>query len=404
MAVETPMLSSTLSIPFALSSLSAAVRGCLVPLLSYGLVMGQETAPSETPASAAHIAVPAGDPAKVSEARDKDAAFDKLIRSIFADDGIADIRVTFGYDDTKDPREANDPIRAERFMLSMKELGFQEHVASEAAAKALGVPVDAPNLRILSGQTKSGQMLRVALMWSALSKSGSKNIGVGYKEQLLRSREAMDFTKKACAEAEVMIYVGHSRSGGGPDTYPPETRPAAGGVSTTDFSYYKRNRPGMQALGPYLRKREATPKLVSWTGCLSDAHFRDWFAGCFSKKSHDTAVILSTRLTSYTPWENAVQGYDEGNMVALAIIQSLFEGASRQALEEKLHACEMHQLRDMAKPAWRLSLLPGARPPQGAVAVQAGAASTRIETPGASSAQTPPENKPSAQAPGAGGQ
>jgi hypothetical protein len=287
-------------------------------------------------------------------------------------------------------------------MHSLKELGFQEHVISETAAKAVGVPVEAPNLRVLSGQTKKGQMLRVALMWSALSKSGTKNIGVGYKEQLLRSGEAMDFTKKACAESEVMIYVGHSRSGGGPDTYPPETRPAAGGVSTTDFSYYKRNRPGMQALGPYLRKREATPKLVSWTGCLSDEHFRDWFAECFSKKSHTTAVILSTRLTSYTPWENAVEGYDEGNMVALAIIQALYEGSSRETLEEKLRACEMHQLRDIDKPAWRLSMLPGARPPQGAIAAQAGATPAGTEKQGGPSAQTPAGNKSSA--PEAGGQ
>ncbi|HSI63537.1 MAG TPA: hypothetical protein VLE43_10470 [Candidatus Saccharimonadia bacterium] len=297
---------------------------------------------------------------KMAVARQKDASFQKLIKSIFADDGIADIRVTFGYDDTKDTREANDPLRAERFMGSLKDLGFQEYPASEAAAKALGVPVDAPNLRILTGQTKQGQMLRVALMWSALSKSGTKNIGIGYKDQLLRSGEAMDFTKKACAEAEVMIYVGHSRSGGGPDTYPPETRPAAGGVSTTDFSYYKRNRPGMQALGPYLRKRESTPKLVSWTGCLSDEHFRQWFGECFAKKSHETGVILSTRLTSYTPWENAVQGYDEGNMVALAIIHALHEGSDRAGMEEKLRACEMDQLRDFDKPAWRLSMLPGA--------------------------------------------
>lgn len=388
------MLLSTLSIHPACKPLRAAIRGGMLPLLACGTLMGQGTPAAEI-SSPAGTPVPAEALARIAAAQEKDAAFDKVVRSIFADDGIADIRVTFGYDDTKDTREANDPIRAERFMNSLKELGFQEHVTSEAAAKALGVPVDAPNLRILTGQTKKGQMLRVALMWSALSKSGSKNIGIGYREQLLRSEEAMDFTKKACAESEVMIYVGHSRSGGGPDTYPPETRPAAGGVSTTDFSYYKRNRPGMQALGPYLKKKEATPKLVSWTGCLSDQHFRDWFAGCFSKKSHDTAVILSTRLTSYTPWENAVQGYDEGNMVALAIIQALHEGSSRESLEEKLRACEMHQLRDMDKPAWRLSLLPGARSPQQVITAQSGAAPAQTQQ---------QESAPAQAAPVAGGQ
>ncbi|WP_206026052.1 hypothetical protein [Roseimicrobium sp. ORNL1] len=324
---------------------------------------------------------PSAEEAKLLAQREKDAAFEKTVKSIFTDDGIADIRVTFGYDDTKDAREANDPIRAERFMNSLKELGFQEHPASEAAAKTLGVPVEAPNLRILTGQTKKGQMLRVALMWSALSRSGTKNIGVGYKDQLLRSDEAMDFTKKACAEAEVMIYVGHSRSGGGPDTYPPETRPAAGGVSSTDFSYYKKNRPGMQALGPYLRKREATPKLLSWTGCLSDEHFRSWFAECFAKKSHHTAVILSTRLTSYTPWENAVQGFDEGNMVALAIIHALYEGSNREEMEAKLRACEMDQLRDYDKPAWRLTMLPGAAPQQPAQVAEQAQAQTKAPAP-----------------------
>jgi hypothetical protein len=375
------MLLSTFSIPFAHRLLLGAARGILGLVLGIafgmGPLMGEE---KPVPALEKQPSGPSAEEAKLLAQREKDAAFEKTIKSIFADDGIADIRVTFGYDDTKDAREANDPIRAERFMHSLKDLGFQEHAASEAAAKALGVPVEAPNLRILTGQTKKGQMLRVALMWSALSRSGTKNIGVGYKDQLLRSDEAMDFTKKACAEAEVMIYVGHSRSGGGPDTYPPETRPAAGGVSATDFSYYKKNRPGMQALGPHLRKREATPKLLSWTGCLSDDHFRSWFAECFARKSHHTAVILSTRLTSYTPWENAVQGYDEGNMVALAIIHALHEGSNREEIEAKLRACEMDQLRNFDKPAWRLTMLPGAAPqPPAQVAEQARA---QTKTPG----------------------
>jgi hypothetical protein len=376
------MLLSTYSIPSAHRFFRAAARGVLALALGSGFgleLTGQQKAASASEKQEAGPSVE--EQAKIAAQREKDAAFEKTIKSIFADDGIADIRVTFGYDDTKDAREANDPIRAERFMNSLKELGFQEHPASEAAAKALGVPVEAPNLRILTGQTKKGQMLRVALMWSALSRSGTKNIGAGYKDQLLRSDEAMDFTKKACAEAEVMIYVGHSRSGGGPDTYPPETRPAAGGVSSTDFSYYKKNRPGMQALGPYLKKREATPKLLSWTGCLSDEHFRSWFAECFSKKSHHTAVILSTRLTSYTPWENAVQGFDEGNMVALAILHALHEGSNREEMEAKLRACEMDQLRDFDKPAWRLTMLPGAAPQQPAqVAEQAQQAQTKTPT------------------------
>ncbi len=292
-----------------------------------------------------------------------DAAYDAMIRAIFATDAMADIRVTFGYDDTKKTREVNDPVRAERFMRSLYDIGFREYKVTEAAAQALGVPVEAPNLRIMLGGTRKGQMLRVALMWSALSKTGTKNIGIGYSDQLKRSEEAMDFTKKACADSEVMIYVGHSRGGGGPDTYPPETKPAGGGVSATDFSYYKRNRPGMNALGPYLRKYLTTPKLVSWTGCLSDVHFRPWFGDCFSKKAQDTGVILSTRLTSYTPWEDAVEGLDEGVMVALAIIQGLQEGDSREALKARLQACEMEQLRELDKPAWRLTMLPGAASP-----------------------------------------
>lgn len=335
-----------------------------IPLLASESLASPKEVPVPAPPTTLPGSAPA-DPAMVAALEKRtanqklDASYQEMMDSIFARDAIADIRVTFGYDDTRETREVNDPIRAERFSRSLTDLGFQDYKVTEQAAKTLGVPVDAPNLRIMIGGTRKGQTLRVAFMWSALSKNGTRNIGVGYPDQLKRSEEAMDFTKKACAESEVMIYVGHSRGGGGPDTYPPETKLAGGGVSSTDFSYYKRNRPGMQALGPHLRKLADTPKLVSWTGCQSDSHFRSWFADCFSKKDHNTGVILSTRLTSYTPWRDEVAGLDEGVMVALAIIQAMQEGDARERMMERLFACEMEQMRNLDRPAWRLSMLPG---------------------------------------------
>lgn len=302
---------------------------------------------------------PAASAAKATEEETgQDVEYARMVKAIFADDGIADIRVIFGYDNTKDFRDANDPGRAARFMKYLKAQGYEEHKPSEHAAAVLGVPVDAPNLRVLAGKNKQGRILRIALMWSSLSDSGARNIGVGYTDQLKRSEEAMNFMKKACAEAEVMMYVGHSRGGGGPDTYPPEIRPSKGSEMVTDFSYYRKNRPGMQALAPYLEKAEATPKLVAWTSCLSDVHFRKWFGDRCARKLHATGVVLSTRLTSYTPWKDEVMGYDEGVMVALAVIEALQYGRDGAQLREDLLGCEMEELR-VAKPAWKLTMLPG---------------------------------------------
>lgn len=281
-------------------------------------------------------------------------------RRVFEGDQLADIRVTFGYDNWVDFKDPNDPGRARCFMVYLSQHMFVQTVCTEALAQELGVDADAQNLRIFEGPGYPGQRVRVALMWSAATSSTAKNIGAGYAKQLKCSGEALKFMQKAAADAEVMIYVGHSRGGGGPDTYPPQAVVGnAEDRQKVDFSYYRKERPGLVSLKPHLGKTPGKPYFMVWTGCFSQ-DFSGWISDRFSGRTDPASVILSTRLTRQMPWIDAIEGADEGLMVVTRLIEALQQHQPRTLFLKNLQACEMEEMRVADKPEWRLLSLPSA--------------------------------------------
>ncbi|MEY4483573.1 MAG: hypothetical protein RL693_1025 [Verrucomicrobiota bacterium] len=284
--------------------------------------------------------------------------FEVNMKRVFADDQLADIRVTFGYEDAEDLKNPSDPARALHLMQYLQSHRFEMINPTEELAKELGVRLEAPNLRILQVQGSIGQTLRISLIWSAATSSTPKNIGSGRKEQWICSDEALKFMQKAASDAEIMFYIGHSRAGGGPDTFPPQTLPSNGGkFQQVDFGYYGNTQPGLAALSPYFGKNKDNPKFIALTGCRSDRHFHQWLARRLAGHDFPTSVILSTRLTRSMPWENNIDGCDEALMVLVNLIETLQQHRTESEFKGRMKSCEIEEMRE-SKDAWKLITIP----------------------------------------------
>jgi hypothetical protein len=289
--------------------------------------------------------------------------FGDNIRRVFADDQQADVRILFGYEDSKEFEDPWDPLRAENLTAYLLPHGFNNVPITPALAEELGVPASAPNLRVLRGPGMPGQTLRVAIMWSAASSKTAHNIGGGSNEQMRRSAEALRFLQKSATDAEVHIYLGHSRAGGDPDTFPPMIRPQFGfRRQKVDYSYYRDSLPGLSALRRCFKVSLEKPMIIAWTGCDSERHFRHWFADQLAEKRHLTSLLLSTRLAYRDPLQKTIEGRDEGLMATIRLIEALRQHQTGGAFRENLQVCEMEVRRKADKPLWKLLTIPPGDP------------------------------------------
>jgi hypothetical protein len=300
--------------------------------------------------------------------------FEATMDRVFAD-GRADIRVVFGYENYEGLKDPCDPGRAKQFIKYLTSRSFAPIAPTPQLANDLGVPEDAlsQNMRVFGGMTVDGRRMRVALIWSSLTTSAAKNLGCDYAKQLVWSNIALNFMRKANMESEVMMYVGHSRGGGGPDTYPPVTLtgPKAA-IQQVDFAWYRRNEPGLVALGPSFAKSENTPGIIMWTGCLSHDHFCGWLTSAVGGKNHPTSLILSTRLTNHIPGAPDIKETDESVMAAVSLMEALIFRQSQADFEKSLLDCEIPEKCNTLKPLWKVTTLPGKKAPEPATELAGG--------------------------------
>jgi hypothetical protein len=300
--------------------------------------------------------------------------FESTMDRVFAD-GRADIRVVFGYDNYEGLKDPCDPARAKHFIQYLTGRSFAPIAPTPQLASDLGVPEEAlsQNMRVFGGMTVDGRRMRVALIWSSLTTSTAKNLGCDYSKQLAWSGTALNFMRKANMDSEVLMYVGHSRGGGGPDTYPPITLTGPNAaIQQVDYGYYRRHEPGLVAIESSFAKSENTPDFIMWTGCLSHDHFFGWLSSAVGGKHHPTSLILSTRLTNHIPGAPDIKETDESIMAAVSLMEALIFRQSKAELEKSLLDCEIPEKCDTLKPLWKVTTLPGKKSPEPAAELAGG--------------------------------
>ncbi|MGE4131050.1 MAG: hypothetical protein AB7F86_05395 [Bdellovibrionales bacterium] len=90
--------------------------------------------------------------------------------------------------------------------------------------------------------------------------------------QKWHSERTLRLFRRAMVKSDVVFYDGHSRTGGGPDFFPPLLRKN----NQVDYGHYQKEKPGVQFLLADLERAKGSrqPRLLGLFSCDSSVHFQ----------------------------------------------------------------------------------------------------------------------------------
>jgi len=174
-----------------------------------------------------------------------------------------DIRYVFGYGDDSGDSVVDDGLTRQMFVdrvmspceSNVRVCGFAR---SNDDAELFEKTVTGP----------TGEKHKIKLRLTASSNSTSDRINQTF---FLEQKEKSDNAKKVfysgINEADMLMYVGHARDGGGPDFSPAKRRKSDGKI---DYDYYSKNKPGLEELTNALTMSRKTPKIMGFLACNSE--------------------------------------------------------------------------------------------------------------------------------------
>lgn len=242
------------------------------------------------------------------------AAYEKIYNK-----GSVNIRVVFGYKDTRPTRFVGD--RHERLAFVQKLLG-----PCLPGQHACGFTRSAENadhfLKSIPGPDFKPVNVK---LWIANSSVGSDDESNRENPlQKWQSSYAKNAFHSGVESADIVFYNGHSRFGGGPDFEPP--RLAENGE--VEAGHYKERRPGFEAIRDKLRGRRKAEsagnglKVLGLFSCDSSQHFADEIA------MESSTALISSRALIY---------YSDALDNSIAALSSLLEMRCEKDFKSSLH-------------------------------------------------------------------
>jgi hypothetical protein len=149
-------------------------------------------------------------------------------------------------------------------------------------------------------------LVRITLTQASASESFTRNKGdlAGRQSFLTQQSEANFFD--GLKTADVVIYNGHSRNGGGPDFNPPILR--SSDLHVNYNGYYKVKRPGIKRTFANLKENPNPAFILGLFSCYSRRHFYN----DFMKVDPKLRLILSADTIDYFDSLRGSVGYLEG--------------------------------------------------------------------------------------------
>jgi len=189
-------------------------------------------------------------------------------------DGLIDIRIVIGYFDWTTGQQVSnygyspsiDPgaFQALRRLITGRCPGEAEFCGFDQVS---GNPYRFTKRVNLQGRAYQA---RVDITYASVSEYLNANLGKYASEQKQRSQTSQAIFVNALQNADVVLYFGHSRNGGGPDFNPPIFIPGTNKVNYN--GYYKPNRPGFKRMLSALREGHQ-PSIIGLMSCDSRDHF-----------------------------------------------------------------------------------------------------------------------------------
>ncbi len=194
-----------------------------------------------------------------------------------------DMRIVFGYKDARPARFVAD--RYER-MIFIQRL-TQECKRTNLACGFTRSLTDSDLLtRRINGPDGKPREILLRIVNSSAGADDEENRKNPF--QKWKTRFANLTFLQGLTKADVVIYNGHSRAGGGPDFGPPQLTPN----HEVDFSWYKAHEPGFSPILSTLESAPTETKLLGLYSCASSKHFLDRVR----KVKPDLGLITSPKL------------------------------------------------------------------------------------------------------------
>jgi hypothetical protein len=163
--------------------------------------------------------------------------------------------------------------------------GFREEINSEPSSQSLLTTLR--KVLTVDGVQKS---VVIRLFGSAIGLD-RMSIAQSTNEQLEASHWAERKFVESFDQSQMLLYLGHSRSGGGPDFYPP----AMSYNDQVDYAYYLRDRRGVQLLTEGLKRAKSDLKILGLHSCTSE----EQFSGLVKKMKPNLVQLYSPRLIGF---------------------------------------------------------------------------------------------------------
>lgn len=177
-------------------------------------------------------------------------------------------------------------------------------------------------LKEMRGPSGKNHTIRLTLTSSSCSQSQAvRSSGAASCDQVAQTERTEKAFAEGFREADMLIYIGHARDGGGPD-FGPARRRKNGSI---DYDFYRKEQPGLKKMTEALERGEGkTPKILGFLACDSER----WKPRLLLSAPRSGLLLSSTDLI---PLEAAaVQAY----LALDSVLWQRCENSFNQALEQ----------------------------------------------------------------------
>lgn len=187
--------------------------------------------------------------------------------------------VAFGYKDARPARFVGDTY--ERLLLIQKIVG--PCLTPEDRACEFERDQDDGNLfyRYIQGPQNEKHQIRLHIIESSVGPDDDENRKDPF--QRTKSASAQSMFLSALEGADIVLYNGHSRNGGGPDFHPPRITKSR----HTDYSFYRKKKRAFQSIVNILGKGPNRVKLIGFFSCES----KRWFSASIRRVAPRVSTI-----------------------------------------------------------------------------------------------------------------
>ncbi len=212
-------------------------------------------------------------------------------------DNVIDITLAFGYMDVSQGQEASDSFyqrgdvldqdAKDAFETILTSSCLREHNFACGFRKSGGYLVK----RLRNRLTGRNMQVNIQLLAPSVTSDDSQNKNRYLAEQQQSSQQVRGRFMSALQTADAVIYLGHARSGGGPDFSPPVLT-ANGHV---DYSYYRHEQAGIKSMLAALNQASRPPALLGLLACKST----DLFSRSVRRASPGSILVSADSLFDY---------------------------------------------------------------------------------------------------------